>query len=410
MLSNIFISQKIPKLRFRDFQGEYSKIKLWDICDKVGDGLHSTPIYDEMWEYYFVNWNNISNWKIVVNPDTKKVDRSEFDKYKKELSNRSLLLSINWTIWNLAFYNWEKIILGKSACYINLLENTNIEYIYTLLQTNGIIRYFNKAVTWSTIKNLWIISIKNTPVNTPALPEQQKVASFLWSVDTRIEQLREKKSLLEEYKKWVMQKIFAREIRFKDENGKDYGEWEEKKLGEIAKFSKWKLLSKSDLLEDGKNECIHYWELFTTYSEIIKKIKSKTNLEEKMNFSESNDILMPTSDVTPNWLATASALSKSGVVLGWDILIIRSKLLLNSFFCYYVKGHRKDIMRLVSWSTVYHLSWSEMASLEIPLPSLPEQQKIASFLSEIDSKIQSTTEQLEEALKWKKGLLQGMFI
>ena len=111
-----------------------------------------------------------------------------------------------------------------------------------------------------------------------------------------------------------------------------------KKLGEVALFSKGKGLSKSELSVDGKYECIHYGELFTKYKESISHIYSQTNSVDNYVLSQSNDVLMPTSDVTPNGLATASCLNKDGVILGGDILIIRPKkqLLDGVYFSYLV--------------------------------------------------------------------------
>jgi restriction endonuclease S subunit len=174
-----------------------------------------------------------------------------------------------------------------------------------------------------------------------------------------------------------MQKIFSQQIRFKDADGKNFPKWEEKKLGEVAVFLKGKGISKDDVVEHGKNKCIRYGELYTEYSEIIKNVISYTNTpKEKSILSEKNDILMPTSDVTPNGLATVSALCESGVILGGDILVIRSDKILNTFFSYYVHTHKKDIMKLVSGVTVYHIYGSDLKNLKVNLPPLSEQHKM----------------------------------
>jgi type I restriction enzyme S subunit len=188
------------------------------------------------------------------------------------------------------------------------------------------------------------------------------------------------------------------------------GEWEEKKLGEVATFLKGKGISKDDIAENGKNKCIRYGELYTEYNEIIDEIKSRTNVsKDNAVLSEENDILMPTSDVTPDGLATASALNEAGVILGGDILIIRSSKILNKFFSYYVAGNKKDIMRLVTGVTVYHIYGSDLATLKINFPSLPEQQKIAGFLSAVDERIGVLQKKREALVKYKKGIMQKIF-
>ncbi len=193
---------------------------------------------------------------------------------------------------------------------------------------------------------------------------------------------------------------------------RDAGEWEEKRLGEVASFSKGKGISKADIIVDGKNKCIRYGELYTVYNdnEIIKNVVSLTNTEiGRSVLSEKNDILMPTSDVTPNGLATASALDETGIILGGDILIIRTPRILNSFFCYFVSSHKNKIMRLVSGVTVYHIYGADMATLRLNFPILPEQQKIADCLSSLDDLITAQTQKLAHLKTHKKGLMQQLF-
>ncbi len=197
------------------------------------------------------------------------------------------------------------------------------------------------------------------------------------------------------------------ELRFPEFSG----EWVEKRLGEIAKFFKGKGISKNDIDANGIYKCIRYGELFTIYKETIREIFSKTNQYENMIISEGNETLMPTSDVTPNGLATASALNEKSVIIGGDILIIKSDKLINSFLSYYIKSHKKQIMRLVTGITVYHIYANDMKNFKIILPpTLAEQQKIASFFSSIDEKIELEKEKLKKIKEYKKGLLQKMFV
>ncbi len=183
--------------------------------------------------------------------------------------------------------------------------------------------------------------------------------------------------------------------------------WEFDKLGNIATFFKGKGISKKDISNEGY-DCIRYGELFTIYNEVITKIYSKTNSIEDMILSENNDTLMPTSDVTPRGLATASALSKSGVILGGDILIIRSNKLLNSYLSYYIRSHKSEIMKLVKGSTVYHIYANDMKNFQIFIPPLEEQKKIADILSTVDKKIAFVEENINATEELKKGLMQKL--
>jgi type I restriction enzyme, S subunit len=186
--------------------------------------------------------------------------------------------------------------------------------------------------------------------------------------------------------------------------------WNQVRLGSIADFKKGKGLSKSDLSSDGKYNAIHYGELFTKYNEKITKILSKTNSVEGAFLSKKNDILMPTSDVTPRGLSTASYLDKEGVVLGGDVLVIRAKTtqLNGLFFSYFVSSQKKEVIKLVSGTTVFHLYGSDMAKLVFSLPSLPEQNRIVAVLEVWDMAIELLTKKIELKKQVKKGLMQKL--
>ena len=99
---------------------EWKEVRLQEVTDIIGDGIHGTPSYDNNGKYYFINGSNLCDGKIVINNDTKRVNYEEFLKHKKELNQNTILISINGTIGNTALYQGEKCILGKSACYINV--------------------------------------------------------------------------------------------------------------------------------------------------------------------------------------------------------------------------------------------------------------------------------------------------
>jgi type I restriction enzyme S subunit len=161
-----------------------------DLTSDVGDGIHSTPVYSSSGAYYFVNGNNIVKGAIRVTDDTKRVDENEFKKHKKSLSLRTIFLSINGTIGNLAFYNNEPLVLGKSAAYMNVKEQHSLEYVYYGLQTKSTNDFFSDGLTGSTIKNLGLGIIRATPIPMPANPEEQTaIANALSDVDALITSL-----------------------------------------------------------------------------------------------------------------------------------------------------------------------------------------------------------------------------
>ena len=154
-------------------------VRLGNLVSVLGDGIHGTPEYDVDGEYYFVNGNNLSNGRIVFKGATKKVSYTEYLKYAKELNSKTILVSINGTIGNVAFYDGEKVVLGKSACYFNLLNYLEKRYLYRLLKTDYFIKYAVSNATGSTIKNVSLKVMKEWIVPLPPLGEQMRIVARL---------------------------------------------------------------------------------------------------------------------------------------------------------------------------------------------------------------------------------------
>ena len=188
------------------------------------------------------------------------------------------------------------------------------------------------------------------------------------------------------------------------------GEWERKKMGEIAQFSKGKGISKAEIDENGKTECIRYGELYTTYNEIIDTVISKTNTElSKLILSEENDIIIPASGETQIDIATASCVMKSGIALGGDLNIIKTPLN-GIFLSYYLNSKKKmEIANLAQGISVVHLYSSQLSTLEINYPSSQEQSKIAGFLSLCETRIQQSSKIIEGLQSFKNAVIKKIF-
>src|SRR5690554_1755230 len=187
-------------------------------------------------------------------------------------------------------------------------------------------------------------------------------------------------------------------------------EWESVKLGEIATFSKGKGVSKNDIEENGKTECIRYGELYTHYGEVINEIKSKTNVDiSTLVLSEANDVIIPSSGETTIDIATASCVLKSGVILGGDLNIIKTE---NNgiFLSYYLNSKKKmEIANLAQGISVVHLYSSQLASLSTNLPKIEEQNKISTFLSLIDSRIYTQSKIIDNLKTLKSTIAKKIF-
>jgi len=147
---------------------------------KLGDGLHGTPVYSNG-EYYFINGNNLQNGKIIIKTNTKSVSKSEAVKHYRELTDRTILISINGTLGNIAFYNNEKVMLGKSACYINLINSINKRYVSWIIESNEFKKYLDKTATGSTIKNVPLKAIRNFTFPVCSKEEQSQIVQEIES-------------------------------------------------------------------------------------------------------------------------------------------------------------------------------------------------------------------------------------
>ena len=150
-------------------------VRFVDLTETIGDGIHGTPVFDPNGNYYFINGNNLVNGKIVFKDSTQKVSKTEYELYKKPLTTNTVLLSINGTIGNIAYYNNEPVILGKSACYIALINNVNKEYISLLLGTKLFFDYAVSKATKTTIANVSLKAMRMFPIPLPPLAEQQRI-------------------------------------------------------------------------------------------------------------------------------------------------------------------------------------------------------------------------------------------
>jgi type I restriction enzyme S subunit len=157
-------------------------VRLENIVSVLGDGLHGTPEYTDDGEYFFVNGNNLSDGNIEIKKNTKRVSQSEYDKHKKELNSRTVFVSINGTIGNLAFYNNEKIILGKSACYFNLLDEVDKFYIGTLIRSPYFLDYARMVASRTTISNVSLKSMRQLMIPLPPLAEQERIVQRVESL------------------------------------------------------------------------------------------------------------------------------------------------------------------------------------------------------------------------------------
>jgi len=228
----------------------------------------------------------------------------------------------------------------------------------------------------------------------PNKPEQQKIAAFLSAVDSKIEQLSKKQELLGEYKKGSMQQIFSQAIRFKADDGSEFPDWEEKKLGGVGRIRKGSQLNKSELTDTGDYPAINGGINPSGYTDKWNTGKNTITISEGGNSCGYINF------ITSKFWSGGHCYSIEE--LKGDVL--------NRFLFQYLKFNEHLIMRLRVGSGLPNIQKGEINNFKVNLPSLEEQTKIANLLSSIDSKIEQVGKQLRESKQFKKALLQQMFV
>lgn len=183
--------------------------KINNITIKIGDGLHGTPNYDENGIYAFINGNNLDNGKININQNTKFINISEYEKLKKNITNNTILLSINGTLGKLAYYNGEEVAFGKSVCYIDLKDNINRVFFYHALNSDIFQQYLENNANKSTIKNVNLEKIRNCHIFIPPLDLQNQFAEFVEQVEKNKEKIKSSLNQLETLYSALMQEYFG---------------------------------------------------------------------------------------------------------------------------------------------------------------------------------------------------------
>lgn len=409
---------KEPKLRFKEFSGEWEEKEFRDVV-KLQRGSSPRPIVK-----YITNDNDGVNWIKIGDVSSKEtIIKMTAEKITKEGAKKSRFVKKGEIILSNSMSYGRPYILGIDG-YIhdgwfvlrNYEENFNRDYLCFILGSELIQKEYQRLAAGGVVNNISSELVNQVYLNIPSLPEQQKIANFLSKVDEKIEKLTKKKELLEQYKKGVMQKIFSQELRFKDDNGNDFPEWEEKELGELCSLIT-KGTTPSSVGHQFVNEGINFIKIESiTQNGLINisvcpKISIECNEALKRSQLQCNDILF----------SIAGTLGRVALVkaehvpanINQALAIIR---LLNMKLIPFIKTYLSSQIvsqYIDSYTTVGaqpNINLQQINNIVVPLPSLSEQQKIADFLSTLDKKIDIVDKELEQVQEFKKGLLQQMFV
>ena len=368
--------QLVPELRFKEFEGDWNTKKLSDIY-KINAGgdidvNHVSQIKTEKYQY-----------PIYANARKGKGFYAYSDIYKVEpntvtIAGRGAHLGIAHARDH-RFYPIVRLLVLKP------LNEEDIHF------SECAINRINLFIESTGVPQLTAPQISGYTISLPALPEQQKIASFLSAVDKKIQQLTKKKELLEQYKKGVMQQLFSGQLRFKDENGKDYPDWEDMNLGDCLDYVQpTKFLVSSTEYNDSYETPV----LTAGKTFILGYTNEKENICNKYPLIIFDDFTTATQYVDFPFKAKSSAMKllipKAGVVIKFMYEAMQN-------IKFEIGGHGRH------WISIF-------SQLVMSIPSIEEQQKIATYLSSIDTKIEAVTNQITQNRTFKKGLLQKMFV
>lgn len=384
---------KIPALRFKGFTDAWEQRKLSEGTSKIGDGLHGTPNYSDNGDVFFINGNNLVNGKIVITKETKLVTESNQSKDDKLLNRDTILMSINGTIGNLAWYNNERVMLGKSAAYLTV-SNFDKKFIFSYLQTSTIKNYFLNNLTGTTIKNLGLKTIRDTTLFVPTLEEQQKIGSFFKQLDDTIALHQRKCDQTKELKKTMLQKMFPKkgeripEIRFPEFTD----EWEEKKLGEVVDRE---IKGKAKANMQGTK---------SIYLETEYLNGGETTFVDSDADIEEDDILIL-------WDGSQAGTVYHGFfgALGSTLKAYRPKES-GKFVYYQLVAHQEMIFQRYRTPNIPHVIKTFTDEFSVFTTSLSEQERIGNFFKHLDTLIALHQSKCDSLKELKKTLLRQLFV
>jgi len=410
---------KVPQIRFKGFAGKWEEKALGDLFSITSAARVHKNEWSKSGVPFFRSSDVVSYFK--GNENTQAFISHEL---YEELSSKvgrikkgDMLVTGGGSIGIPYLVKTDAPLYFKDAdlLWFKIREAVDSHYLYTFFSSELFRRYLRNISHIGTIAHYTVEQAKSTPLRLPKnAPEQTQIGGYFRELDQLICLHQRKHDKLVTLKKAMLQKMFPEpgantpEIRFKG-----FSEpWKENELGELVTFFKGKGLSKSEIDPSGTAPCIHYGQLFTEYSEVISNVISRAQGGNNYFRSIANDVLMPTSDVTPRGLAKASAINESDVIIGGDILVIRGdkKLLLGSFLSRFIRFMESQVLQMVSGSTVFHLYSSSMEKFRVKYPSVSEQQKIGTYFRTLDSLISKHAIQLQKLKQIKSACLEKMFV
>jgi type I restriction enzyme S subunit len=374
----------IPQLRFPEFTGEWEKKKLGEVAE-INPSNKTLPQ-----TFIYIDLESVANGELLKENEIIKDEApSRAQRILKE--NDVLFQMVRPYQMNNLFFN-KKGNYVASTGYAQIRTLQNSIYVFQYLHFQKFVDKVIERCTGTSYPAINSTDLSNIEISLPTLPEQTKIANFLIAVDEKIQALKKKQSLLEQYKKGVMQKLFSQELRFTDENGNEFSEWEKKKLGEVAKKITTGKLDANAMVEDGE------YRFYTCAKDFYRIDKYAFDTEALLVSGNGANV-----GYIHYYKGKFNAYQRTYILDGFKDNIIYIKYYLDKFLYERINTEKKE-------GNTPYIVLATLSEMEIQIPCIKEQTKIANFLSSIDEKINQTNAQITQMETWKKGLLQKMFI
>jgi len=395
----------VPKLRFPEL-GEWSNIKIGEVGTIVTGNTPPTA-NDEYYNgiYQFVSPFDISEKRFIEQTKTT-LTKLGFDKGRKIRIGSSLFVCIGSTIGKVA-QNKVECITNQQINAVIPNENFSDDFIYSLLEYHSL--KIKMLAGEQAVPIINKTTFSNYSLSIPFYPEQNKISSFLLAIDEYLIQLKKKKSLLEQYKKGVMQQLFSQELRFINENGKHFVDWEDKSMGNIT----YKVGKKN---KDGIKYpiySINNKEGFKPQSEQFDGVDSNTRGYDISMYKiiKKNSFAYNPARINVGSIGYSGELNDI-IISSLYVCFKTTSEIDDQFLLHYTSTPQFNnaVLTNVEGGVREYLFYENFSNIEIQLPSIPEQLKIVDFLNSLDEKINQCSSQIEKMQLWKKGLLQQMFV
>ncbi|SNR50976.1 type I restriction enzyme, S subunit [Lutibacter agarilyticus] len=408
-------TQKLtPQLRFKEFDGEWEQKNLGDVTKYIkGFAFKSEDYKNEGVRIVRVSDLGVdriknNNGKLFIDEDK----ASEFDKYKLRTGNivittvgskpEMLESAVGRGIY---IHNDNEGLLNQNMLKFENVKDVSNGFIIGLINSKRYQHYMKGIARGNANQaNITVVDLLQYNLNIPQLPEQQKIATFLTSVDTKIQQLTRKKQLLETYKKGAMQQLFSQKLRFKQNNGSEFPKWEEKRLGaEVVSYNKKSTFNDEFEVLTSSNKGLMLQSEY--YGE--NRLTERDNLG--FNVIPEKHITYRSRSDNRKFTFNINKLGITGVISTYYPVFI-SKNGSSNFIVELLNFNQNYIGKFSVGTSQTVLSFNELKRIKFKIPCSEEQQKIANYLSALDTKIESVQKQLSQTQTFKKGLLQQLFV